>query len=168
MIPFVIFVAGSNTGKTTIIEKVIEGLKKKGYRVAAVKHTDHVVELDKKGTDSWRFAKAGSDMTVIASPDSIGVFHSATSGGSLADIMANIVSKVDIVLVEGFKKEAGPKIEIFRSGLSDSLICKDDPDLVAVAGDVDLKMGVPHLNLDDPDSICQFIEEKFISISCIS
>jgi molybdopterin-guanine dinucleotide biosynthesis protein MobB len=103
MIPIVSFVGNSNTGKTTLIEKVIPELKKLGYRVAVVKHAHHGFEMDQPGKDSWRFAQAGSDLVVIASPQKIVLIEQTDKELYLDKLIPRIADKVDVILTEGYK-----------------------------------------------------------------
>ena len=112
-IPVVGFAAYSGTGKTSLIEKLVRELKSRGIRVAVVKHDGHEFEVDRQGKDSWRFTQAGADVTVVAS-DSHAAFLENRSM-SAQDILAR-VQGVDLILVEGYKKECWPKILLRREG----------------------------------------------------
>jgi molybdopterin-guanine dinucleotide biosynthesis adapter protein len=103
MVPVVSFVGNSNTGKTTLIEKVVPELKKLGYRVAVVKHAHHGFEMDQPGKDSWRFAQAGSDLVVIASPQKIVLIEQTDKELYLDKLIPRISDKVDVILTEGYK-----------------------------------------------------------------
>ena len=157
--------ARSGTGKTTLMEAVIKILKARGYRVGAVKHSDHEVSVDREGSDSWRLAKAGSDVTVLAAEGQLAVFRKM-GRPSLDDALEAASEGVDIVLVEGFSEMNLPKIEICREGQTDDLYCKSgkyrDPFLVAVASDRAMDLDVPLLDLNDPGKVCDFIVERFM------
>ncbi|MEM2691664.1 MAG: molybdopterin-guanine dinucleotide biosynthesis protein B, partial [Candidatus Bathyarchaeia archaeon] len=112
--PTVISVIGSkNSGKTTVIELLIQELTKRGYRVAAVKHIpEKDFTIDTEGRDTWRFAKAGAKTVIAISPTEVTTIEKAdTSGLTLSDILEKIVEN-DIVLVEGFRKLLGENIEV--------------------------------------------------------
>lgn len=161
----VAFVAAvSGTGKTTLIEAVIKFLKAGGCRVAAVKHAGHAVEVDRRGSDSWRFSRAGSDVTVLAAEGTVSVTRTVSTNGFEVAI-EEASGDSDIVLVEGYKEMALPKIELYRSDLSPGLYCRSeaykDPDLIAVASDVPLDVDVPVLDLNDPEKVGEFIVEWF-------
>ena len=157
--------ARSGTGKTTLMEALITRLKEKGYRVGTVKHSTHEAVVDREGSDSWRFTRAGTDVTVLAANRQLAVFR-AIEQPSLDDALLEASSGTDIVLVEGFKEMSVPKIEVYRSGHSGKLYCRreeyTDPHLVAVASDIPLDLDVPVLDLNDPEEVCEFIVERFI------
>lgn len=110
-IPVIAFSAWSGTGKTTIIEKLIASLKKRGLRVAAVKHDAHDFEIDREGKDSWRFTQAGADVTVISSKEKTALI--AQRSLTLSEILTGI-RDVDIIIAEGFNQEDLPRIGISR------------------------------------------------------
>lgn len=162
----VAFIAGrSGTGKTTLIEALVTGLKRYGYRVGTVKHSGHEAAMDREGSDSWRFTKAGADIAVLAARRQLAVLRNMDQP-SLDDALLEVSSGTDIVLVEGFKEMDVPKIEVYRSGYSDGLYSrqdqKPDPYLIAVASDTPLDVDVPLLDLNDPDSVCEFIIERIV------
>src|SRR5512143_3995447 len=113
MIPILSFVAKSGSGKTTLIEQLIPALKKRGLRVAVVKHHAHTSSVDVPGKDTWRFGEAGADMVVVSSPVEFVRFQRVARELTLAEIAATI-DNVDLILTEGFKREPAPKIEIAR------------------------------------------------------
>lgn len=160
------FVASrSGTGKTSLMETLVLLLKAKGYRIGTVKHSGHDADMDRKGSDSWRFRRAGSDVTVLAAKGQLAVLRTVEQP-SLEEAVRQASAGTDIVLVEGFKEMAVPKIEIFRSGYSSELYCRredfTDVDLIAVASDIPLEIDVPVLDLNDPEEVCEFIIERFM------
>lgn len=167
-VPVVSVVAKSGTGKTTLLEKLIGNLKQRGYRVGAVKHDAHRFDIDREGKDSWRLTRAGADTMVISSPAKLAMVkqYAAEMEPGPADIVEAYFGDVDIVLTEGFKKNSFPKIEVHRKERSDSLLCRgevDDPTLLAVASDEALDIDVPVFNINDPEGICDFIEDRFLA-----
>ncbi len=157
--------AASGSGKTTLIESLVKRLRGKGYRVGTVKHSVHEATFDRKGSDSWRFERAGADVTVLASRGRLDVFR-AVENPSADEALQAASSGTDIVLVEGFRDSPLPKIEVFRSDHSKELLCRrgeiKGPGFVAVASDIHLDLDVPVLDLNDPDEICDFIIRRFI------
>lgn len=160
-IPVVTFIAKSGSGKTTLMEKLIAELKRRGYRLATIKHHSHSgFEVDKPGKDSWRFGQAGSDHVIIAAPDKIASYRKLDHELSLDEVMEN-VNGVDLVLVEGYKRAGKPAIEIIREAHGTTLIGGEEQ-LVAVASDVPLDINVPVLDLNDIVAIADFVETTFI------
>ncbi len=162
MKPEIIAVVGkSNSGKTTLLEKIIPELKSRGYRLGIVKHAHHGFEMDKKGKDSWRHKKAGADATLVISPATIALVKDEEPE-SVQDIR-KYLSDMDIIITEGFKREMIPKIEIFRkAGKHREPLCMDDKNLAAFVTDSDYKPDVPKFFLNDIEKIADFIEEHFI------
>lgn len=158
------FVAKSGTGKTTLLEKVIAGLKERGYRVGAIKHDAHRFDIDRPGKDSHRLTAAGADTMLISSPAKLALVKKHEASPPIEDLLATYFSDVDIVLTEGFKKSGLPKIEVHRAERSDTLLCRgeeNDPSLVAVASDSDLELDVPVFDLNDPAAVVDFVEKYF-------
>ncbi|NPV26656.1 MAG: molybdopterin-guanine dinucleotide biosynthesis protein B [Firmicutes bacterium] len=160
MIPLVGFVGQSNAGKTTLIEKVIRELKARGYRLATLKHHHGDFEIDREGKDTWRHARAGADTVVLASPTKVAMIKKLSREMSLAEVAA-LVTDVDLIIVEGYKQGPQPKIEVFRSAVQSELVCSPR-ELLAVASDVPLNLGIPCFSLDDPVGLADFIASKFL------
>jgi len=164
-IKIIAFVAKSGTGKTTLVEKVIAELKQRNYRVGAVKHDAHRFEIDHPGKDSYKFSAAGADTVLLSSPDKLALIRKHAESPTIEELLDTYFTDEDIVLTEGFKKSSLPKIEIHRPEHNDTLICRGehyDPTLVAVASSAQLTLDVPVLNLNDPVSVTDFIENKFL------
>jgi molybdopterin-guanine dinucleotide biosynthesis protein B len=160
--PIISIIGKSNSGKTTLLEKIIPELKRRGYRVATVKHHSHPgFEIDLPGKDTWRHAQAGSDHIIIAAPDRIASIRRLERELSLDEIAASI-SDIDVILTEGFKSAHKPAIEVVRreSGLE---LISNPAQRIAVATDTPLQANVPEFNLDDAIQIVDFIELKFLS-----
>jgi len=121
MAAVVSFVGTSGTGKTTLIEGSVRELKKRGYRVAVIKHAHHGFEMDKPGKDTWRFAQAGSDMVLVSSPDRIAIIERVSEELWLPQLLTMVSDKVDIVLVEGYKWASKVKIEVSGSEKSNDV-----------------------------------------------
>jgi len=165
--PIVSIVAKSGTGKTTLLEKLIGELKRRGYRVGAVKHDAHRLEIDREGKDSWRLTQAGADTMLITSPAKVALVKQNRDGvePSLAEAIAAYCGDLDIVLTEGFKKSSMPKIEVYRRERSARLLCRDeehDPQLIAVASDSSLDIDVPVYDINDAVGLCDLIEQRFL------
>jgi molybdopterin-guanine dinucleotide biosynthesis adapter protein len=164
MIPIVSIVGKSNVGKTTLVEKVVRELRARGHRIATIKHDAHSFEIDHEGKDSWRHKQAGATMTVISSPSKLALVADTTRDLTLSEIRERFIRDVDLILTEGYKSESHPKIEVFRSELRREPLCTEDESLVAIAGDPPHpQQDVPVFDLDRPERLCDFIEQRFLS-----
>ncbi len=161
MLPVVSIVGKSGAGKTTLIEKLIAEFKKRGYRVAVVKHSRQKIEMDKQGKDSWKFAQAGSDAVVVSSPDKLVFTKNVDGDPSIEEILRIIGSDFDLALIEGFRKGKAPKIEVHRKELGGDLLCSPE-ELSAIVTDGSLNADVPQLSLNDTQAITDFIEKNFL------
>jgi len=157
------FVGRSESGKTTLIEKLIPVLRRRGFRVGTIKHTHHSPELDRSGKDSARHLAAGASTVVLASSGQIQLVKTGVNGG--LDGLVRYFDDVDLLITEGYKQERTPKIEVLRRAVSDRLLCLDDPMLLAVATDATIDLPVPVLPLDDPEAVADFIENRVIKRS---
>lgn len=162
MIQKIIAITGkSGSGKTTLIEKIIPILKKRGHRLGIVKHAHREVDMDQKGKDSWRHKKAGADATLLVSPNTIALIKDDQT--TCLKEKLHYLSEMDIIIVEGFKQERIPKIEIFRTGGKHKTpLFLDDPDLVAFVTDSGLTPDVPIFHPDAAEAISEFIETTLI------
>jgi molybdopterin-guanine dinucleotide biosynthesis protein B len=159
--PQIICIVGrSQSGKTTLIEKLIPELKQRGYRIGTIKHSHHIFDFDKSGKDSWRHKDAGADTVIIASPGKIAMVKNDHQG--TLDRLQHYFDDLDLLITEGYKKENKPKIEVVRSARHTEALLKDDRHLVAVVTDVDLKMKIPVFGLDDIDQLADFIEQNYL------
>lgn len=167
--PAVSFVAKSGTGKTTLLEKVIEEMSRRGYRVGTIKHDAHRFEIDHEGKDSWRLTRAGATPMVVSSAEKLALVHPNARGEmTLEEIIYRFMTDVDLVVTEGYKTGTLPKIEVHRSARSPELLCTTrtgqllDSRLIAVVSDEGLPLTVPCLPLADPGSVCDFLEERVL------
>ena len=153
------FAAYSGTGKTTLLEKVIVKLKARGLRLGVLKHDAHDFDIDHEGKDSWRFQKAGADITLIASATKMALVEQRPR--TFEENIA-MLHDVDLILIEGYKQESLPRIGICRAATDKGLpgevtdyaaVVTDDADIAARAKET----GVPCFALDDVDAIVAFI-----------
>jgi molybdopterin-guanine dinucleotide biosynthesis adapter protein len=158
--PIVSIVGTSNVGKTTLVVKLIAELKRRGYRVATLKHDAHGFELDQPGKDSWRHAEAGSDIVFLASPQKLAMIRTLDRELSIDEI-AQFAQGVDILLTEGYKRGNKPKIEVSRQERGVTLV-SDPKDLVAIATDHPIALDVPQFGLEDIREITDLIEKRFL------
>lgn len=164
-VPTVSFVARSGTGKTTLVEQVIAELKRRGWRVGAIKHDAHRFDIDHPGKDSYRFTAAGADTMLISSPEKLAMVQQHKTSPLVEELIATYFGNVDIVLTEGFKQSSLPKIELHRAECGSTLLCRGerhDPTLLAVASNEQLQLDVPLLDLNDPAGVADFVEEWFL------
>ncbi|WP_290979364.1 molybdopterin-guanine dinucleotide biosynthesis protein B [Ferrovibrio sp.] len=156
----VLGIAGwSGAGKTTLLEKLIPALVARGLRVSTIKHAHHSFDVDKPGKDSHRHRVAGASEVLISSAQRFALMHELRGAAepSLADLLARL-SPVDLVLVEGFKREGHAKIEVWRQCVGKPLLQPDDPAIIAVACDAEpLHLTAPRLDVDDVAGIADFI-----------
>jgi molybdopterin-guanine dinucleotide biosynthesis protein B len=158
MIPVLGFVGYSNSGKTTVVAKLTGILTEMGYQVAVIKHASHGYEMDIPGKDSWQHYQAGAQQVIVVGPDSMSVHERTPNEKALGDVLRK-VNNVDFILVEGFKNESGPKIEIVRDPNSPRIPAS--PDMIAVISDLPLHADVPIFRLDQLQAAAIFIIEYF-------
>jgi molybdopterin-guanine dinucleotide biosynthesis protein MobB len=155
------FVAkGTNSGKTYLIEKLISEFKARGKKVSAVKHSTHLMEVDKKGKDTYKFAEKGADRIVLFSDNAIMLYELAQPD---VDKLASLAgSGMDIVLLEGFKGGPFKKIEVYNPALYDAPLCLEEPGggYIAIVSREYIDVGLPWFSFDEVQKICTFIEEQ--------
>ncbi len=153
--------ASSNSGKTTLIEKIVRILKARGLRVAVVKHASKGFDLDKPGKDSWRFQQAGADVVMLVGPGRTATMRSIAREPAPEEI--DQIPNADIVIQEGFKQSATNKIEVFRSGISGvQPLCMTDPSIIALVSDKRFDVPVPFFDLNDAERVAEFLVTNFI------
>ena len=133
--PAVAFVARSGTGKTTLVEFLIREMRRRGYRIGALKHDAHRFEIDRPGKDSARFTAAGAEVMVLVSNDTMAMVQKPHQRPPLDKLLGEWFTGLDLVMVEGYKTSDLPKVEIHRAELNKPLLCrgeKHDPHLLAV------------------------------------
>ncbi len=161
-LPVLGFAAFSGSGKTTLLEQLIPLLRRSDVKLALIKHSHHDFEMDKPGKDSDRLRKAGAEQILLASK-----YRSAwiregdgETEPDLEELLARLDTKgLDLVLVEGFRDEPIPKIEIHRPSLGKPLLCRKDDMVIAVAVDrhPDQEVPVPLLALNQPREVSDFV-----------
>jgi molybdopterin-guanine dinucleotide biosynthesis adapter protein len=162
MIPIISIVGKSDSGKTTLIEKLVPELTHRGYRVATVKHDVHGFEVDREGKDSWRHKQAGAHTVIISSPQKIALIRDVEKDSTLDEIRRRWVQDVDLLLSEGYKKDVQPKIEVFRKEKHKKLLCTKKDNLVAIVSNRKFNVGVPCFHLEDMKGLSNFIEKEFL------
>jgi len=162
-VPTVSFVGKKKSGKTTVLAGVIGELARRGRRIAVFKHDVHGFDVDIPGTDSYRLREAGAVVAGISSPQMYVLVHKPDAEPGLEELIARVGVPVDLVITEGFKREAAPKIEISRRERSATRICEED-ELVGMATDQPFAdLSVPQLALDDFAGLADLVEERIIT-----
>ncbi|MCP4996106.1 MAG: molybdopterin-guanine dinucleotide biosynthesis protein B [Gammaproteobacteria bacterium] len=156
-LPIVGFCAYSGTGKTTLLTKLVPLLKAEGLRVAVLKHAHHAFDIDHWGKDSYRLRKSGANQMLVASRNRMALieeFSDQSTEPRLDDLLPALNTNIlDLVLVEGFKQESIPKIELHRKALKMPLIYPNDTDIIAIATDHPLQQPASHLSTLDINNI---------------
>ncbi len=147
VIPVIAVVGEKKSGKTSLIEKLIPELKRWGYLVGVVKRCHCRFDFDREGKDTWRYDAAGADGIAVTSPGRMAVVRKTQAADSVEKLLRRHLEGLDVVLVEGGRGEAWPKVEVFRDGVSERLSCRED-ELLAVVSDVPLKTRAPCLPPD--------------------
>jgi molybdopterin-guanine dinucleotide biosynthesis adapter protein len=152
------FAGYSGSGKTTLIEKLIPLFVGNGLRVALIKHAHHTFDVDQPGKDSYRHRKAGCTEVLVTSSRRWVLLHELQGAPepSLGEQLQHL-SPCDLVIVEGFKREHIPKLEVYRAEVGEPLIHPHDPDVVAIATDKKLDTKLPQLDLNDHKAIAGFV-----------
>jgi molybdopterin-guanine dinucleotide biosynthesis protein B len=163
MIPLVAVVGASGVGKTTLLCRLVEELTRRGHRVATVKHTHGAFAFDQPGKDSQRHAAAGACQTAVVSPAQVALVRPLAQAMTLDEFAATLAGDADLLLVEGWKQAAVPKIEVWRAAAGGALVCGDDPRLAAVAADAPVTTTAPVYDLAAPEKLADFIEQRFLA-----
>lgn len=166
--PVLGFAAASGTGKTSLLTKLIPLLNAQHLHVGVIKHSHHDFEIDQPGKDSFQLRQAGASPVMLVSPFRRAIISELTPGPGicLADQLAAFPkSGLDLILVEGFRHETFPKIELCRPSLGKPLLYPNDPSIIAIASDQALSTppDLPCLALNDPQAIATFIMTIFLS-----
>jgi molybdopterin-guanine dinucleotide biosynthesis protein B len=163
VVPIVSIVGRSNSGKTTLLEKLVRELTARGRRVATIKHHFHgPVEVDVPGKDSWRHKRAGARVVALSSPDTLFVVRDTAGELPLETIAHQALFEVDVILTEGFKSAPMPKVEVIRAAQDTPLLCGPGDHLVAVVTDRDLALPVPCFGLEEVGPLADFVEREFL------
>jgi molybdopterin-guanine dinucleotide biosynthesis adapter protein len=151
-------VGWKNAGKTGLMERLVTEITGRGVSVSTVKHAHHSFDVDHPGKDSFRHREAGASQVLLASRNRIALMHELRGAPepSLEDLLAQL-ALVDLVLIEGYKRDSHPKVEAHRAVTQNPLIAQDDPTIRAIASDTQLSSDRPVFDLDDTVSIADFI-----------
>ncbi len=159
-IPILCFVGRSNSGKTTLIERLIPELVQAGYRVATIKHAGHGFDLDTEGKDSWRHKRAGASSVMVLSKGSLAMFSDITDETKIEELRDRFLDRsMDLIIAEGWKSDGYPKIVVVRDQLGEVPVSQEG--LLAVVSAQPIEMTVPCLNRDDIPAIAELIIRHF-------
>lgn len=163
MTPILSIVGRSNSGKTTLLEKLIRELTARGRRIGTIKHHFHgPVVVDVPGKDSWRHKQAGARAVALSSRQTIFVIRDVGEEVPLETIAHRDLFDLDLILTEGFKSAPMPKIEVNRAEQDIPLLCGPEDHLVAVVSDRDPPLPVPRFGLEEVGRLADFIEREFL------
>jgi len=158
MTPVLAIVGFSNSGKTTLIEKLISHLSAQGLCVCSIKHSHHPLVLDTVGKDSWRHKHAGAQGTILLGSEQMMLVQDMQESITPQQVADMYFPNADVVLLEGFSSMPCDKIEVVRKQISTNLRCLDDTRLLAVVTDMpDLNISIPKFDLNDIVSISNFV-----------
>ncbi|MBV1897307.1 MAG: molybdopterin-guanine dinucleotide biosynthesis protein B [Rhodobacteraceae bacterium] len=151
-------VGWKNSGKTGLMERLVSEITKRGYTVSTVKHAHHSFDVDHEGKDSYRHRVAGANEVLLASRNRFALMHEMKGEDECElALLLNKLAPVDLVLIEGYKRDTHPKIEAYRHETDNAPIAPDDDSIRAVASDVSLTLDRPVFDLNDTGTITDFI-----------
>jgi molybdopterin-guanine dinucleotide biosynthesis protein B len=155
------FAGYSGSGKTTLIEQLIPLFVKHGLKVSLIKHAHHTFDVDQEGKDSYRHRHAGCTEVLVTSSRRWALMHELRGAPepTLKEQIARL-SPCDLLLVEGFKHEPIPKLEVYRAEVGEAMIHPHDANIVAVASDAKVDTKLPQLDLNKPEAVAEFVLQQ--------
>jgi molybdopterin-guanine dinucleotide biosynthesis protein B len=159
------FAGRSGSGKTTLAECVLKLLISRGMTVSVIKHTHHAVDLETPGKDTWRFRAAGASQVLLASA-ARWVLMQELHGAPEPELPALLatLAPCDLALVEGFRRHAIPRLEVYRAANGTAPMYPDDPHIIAVATDTALPTALPTFGLEDYEGVARFILDRAVEL----
>lgn len=147
-----------NAGKTGLMERLVSEITQRGFSVSTIKHAHHSFDVDHPGKDSYRHRAAGASQTLLSSGTRWALMSELRGADEppLADLLATL-NPVDLILIEGYKRDTHSKIEAFRASTGNPLLAKDDPTIKAIATDTTVQASQPQFDLNDTKAIANFI-----------
>jgi len=163
MTPVLCITGCGKCGKTTMVERLVTELTGRGYVIGTLKHDVHGFSMDHEGKDTWRHKQAGARAVAIIGPDQVAVVRSTPQSEFSVYDAIQMLGPVDLVIAEGFKRTSFTKLEIFSSVRNEGqLLCGNDPQLLAVAGDLPVETHVPVFNWNEVGAIADFVEQRLL------
>jgi molybdopterin-guanine dinucleotide biosynthesis protein B len=162
--PIVSIVSKKRCGKTTLIERLIPELGRRGYRIGTVKHDTHGFDIDHEGKDTWRHKQSGASSVVISSPWKLSLIKDVDRELDLDLIVATYFADVDLVLTEGYLRAGKPQVEVYRSAAHTRPLHEKGGanSLIAVMSDTPLDLGVPNLHIDAVSDLADLIVQRIL------
>lgn len=159
----------SGAGKTTLLSRLVPLLISEGLRVSVIKHAHHNFDVDVPGKDSWVHRKAGATEVLVTSSNRWALMHELR--GDREPTLRDLVPKmapVDLVVVEGFKRDSHRKIEVHRAANDKPLLYPEDPQIVGIAADVMIETQLPVVHLDDMQAIAALVKASAVDVADLS
>lgn len=151
-----------NSGKTTLVVKLVSHLTKLGYKVSTIKHAHHAFDIDQPGRDSFQHREAGATEVLVSSVNRWALIHELRNENEISlNTVLSKLTPVDLVLVEGYKHDEHPKLQVYRPDVNNELMVDSIPNIVAVASNQPLTSTVPVLNLNNIEEVADFILRFF-------
>ena len=163
MPPVLGLIGRPDCGKTTLIEKLIPAFAAQGLRVGTIKHHHGDIRMDMEGKDTWRHKQAGARVVLLSSPAGIGLFRDTAEDTPVEDLVSMYFQDVDLVIAEGYKDAAFPKIEVFRSALYDEPLANPGGSVIAMVSDIRIREDLPWFRSDEVKPLAEFILEKIVN-----
>lgn len=161
MLPVICIVGKSSSGKTTLLERLVPELRRRGWRVAVAKHAPHGADLDTAGKDSWRLAHTGAEAVFLLASNAAFALYTLPPGPSLEDLTNALPPDLDILLTEGFKESPFPKVETHQNALGPDLLCRPEQ-LAAVVSDGEPAPGVRTFSWEQVPALADFLETTYL------
>ncbi|MDR9502519.1 MAG: molybdopterin-guanine dinucleotide biosynthesis protein B [Desulfurivibrionaceae bacterium] len=168
MPPVISFIARPNHGKTTLLEKLLAELGRRGLRVGVIKHHVHDFEFDKKGKDTWRHKQAGAHTVILSSPAGIGMTRDVEYDTPIPELVARYFHDMDLVCTEGYKWEGYPKVEVFRRAIGGEPLAGRNATWAAFVSDARIATDLPCFGLDDIGPLADFLIATYIKKRCVT
>ena len=155
----------SGSGKTTLVARLLPALIGRGLTVSTLKHAHHGFDVDQPGKDSWLHRQAGAHEVMVSSANRWALMHEHRGAPeSGLDVLLAHMSPVDLVIVEGFKREPHRKVEVHRAANQKPLLFPDDPGIVGIATDIAVATTLPTAHLDDVEAVVALLQRSAISV----